>query len=329
MTIDTVSICKGVAVVAGPRISFLDHLMPLVHFWNVPLVCTDPWVAACAHLFYPPAEIIVADPYTFQNILSLFETFITVEPCRLHPHALQFGDLLYRGGGKTVAGFHGNPCKFRNEYWIERYVDEDCLLIYGEYLLDYLREKGALHRVKKIVQIGNLRRWYYEKHRPFFDRVAEPHLFPDNGRKTILWAPTWVYPRCPTTLQWLDQIPDPYQIIVKLHPFMYHLYPEQIALWKEQYKNLENILILDEIPLIYPLIERADFYLGDYSSVAYDFLYRDRPLFLAGDLQVPWATSIKEKSDLFAALDAEDTLSEMRKKTYTYVYGSSDWNFTR
>jgi hypothetical protein len=319
-SIETISVYKGVAVVAGPRVSFLDHIMPLVHRWNIPLVCTDPWVFACAQLFYPPAEMILAELGNFQKILSQFKTFVTVEPCRLHPQALQFGEFLYQGPGETIAALHGNPYKFRSDYWIERYAHEDCLLIYGQHLIDYLGEKGVFDRLKKKVFMGNIRKRYYEEHRAFFDRVAQPYLFPENGGRTIFWAPTWHYPHVPDELFPLKHIPDPFQILFKPHPFMFHLHPEKIAVWREEMRASKKILFLEEIPLIYPLIQKAQFYLGDYSSVAYDFLSLDRPLFLIGNATVDWAVTLTDPNGIFAASSQEDTLSEMRQKVYRYVY---------
>jgi hypothetical protein len=302
--------------------------MPLVDQWHIPLVCTDPWVYTCAQLFYPPAEIILATAKSFQDILSGYETFVSVEPCRLHHHALQFGEFLYRGKGETIAGFHGNPQKFRHEYWIERYVHENHLLVYGDYLIDYLKEKGVWDRLTHPIFLGNIRKKYYEKNKIFFDRIAEPHLFSSGKQKTILWAPTWSYPQWPNAPHFLENIPEMFQILVKLHPFMYRLYPEKVAEWKERYTTSNQILFMEEIPLIYPFIEQADFYIGDYSSVAYDFLSNNNPLFLLGDDQPPWATKIARGTNLFSALMEEDKLSEIRKKTYSYVWSVNEryWN---
>lgn len=320
-TIASLSVSNAVAVVAGPRLSFLDHIMPLVDHWQIPLVCTDGWVFNAAKHFYPPAEIILANEDNFQKILSGFKTFISVEPCRLHQNALQFGQFLYQGPNETIAGFHGNPKKFRNEYWIERYVHEDYILVYGQYLIDYLKEKGLLKRHNAQVVIGNLRRSYYLKNQSFFDTIALPHHFSNKKRKTVFWAPTWSYPDWSNYSSLLKKIPDHFQLMLKLHPFMHRLYPENVEQLQNKWAESEQIRILDEIPLIYPFIEYSDYYIGDDSSVAFDFLSMNRPIFLYADREEPWATTVDPKSDLFFKLDQRDPLSEKRKEAYTYVYG--------
>jgi teichoic acid glycerol-phosphate primase len=312
----------ALALLPGARTSFLDHLIPLCHLWQIPLLCTDPWVYTCAQVFYPPTQIILAGCDNFQQILSNYQTFVSVEPCRLHRKALQFGEFLFKGEGTTIVGFHGNPAKFREEYWIERYAHEDVVLIYGEYLADYFKEKRVWERLKKKVVIGNLRKRYYEKHKPFFDAVAKPHLFPTDERKTVLWAPTWSYPEWSDPLDsLLEKIPSDFQVLIKFHPFMFHLFPEKVSLFKEKYAQKQALLFLDEIPLIYPLLERADIYVGDYSSVAYDFLSFNRPLFLLAEKEYSWATTVKNPQDLFSAFNKKDTLSEAREHAYRYVYG--------
>lgn len=320
-TIENYTISKGIAVLPGPRTSFLDHLIPLCHTWNIPLLCTDPWVLTCAELYYPKTSVLFAgDQENFQQILSQYQTFVTVEPCRLHESCFRFGDFLYKGEARTVAGFHGNPDKFRNEYWIERYVDEDVVLIYGQQLIDYFKEKRVWRRLKNPIWIGNLRKKFYLSHRSFFDNVVKPFLFKKRDR-TLFFAPTWSYPDFPDLYRdVLEALPPCYQMMVKLHPYMYRLFPEEIAFLKQKYRGVENLLFLDEIPLIYPLIEKTDFYLGDYSSVAYDFLSLNRPLFFLGKKECRWGKRIDCIGNLFSMVEEQDALSSERKKGYAYAY---------
>lgn len=317
-----------VAILPGPRLSFLDHLIPLCHLWKIPLLCTDEWVYTCAQLFYPSTELILAGHEDFQQKLAPYQTFVTVEPCRLHNKAFQFGEFIYRGEAKTIAGFHGNPLKFRTEYWIERYIHEDQVLIYGDYLIEYLKEKGVWDHLKKSLLIGNLRKKFYDAHQLFFKRVAQPHLFASNQRQTLLWAPTWSYPHFSNPFEEaLENIPTDFQVLIKLHPFMYRLYPAETAALKERYTASDQVLFLDEIPLIYPLLAQTDFYVGDSSSIACDFLFFNRPLFLIGENEYPWAKRTKGGASLFEDLRQRDCLSEMRQQAYRYFYECSG-NFT-
>ncbi len=309
---------EGVGVVPGPRTSFLDHLIPICHLMGVPIHCSDEWVATCAAHFYPGVEIVKGD-------LSTYRTFYVVEPCRLHGNSIQFESHVRNGDFTTVAGFHGNPDKFREIYWIERYLDEDIVLIYGQHLIDYLKEKGIWERLKRKVRIGNLRYLFYKQHQDFFDRVASPHLFPASNRKTVLWAPTWSYSRTADDSPFFDiypevlaSIPDEFQLFIKLHPYMYRLFPERVAQLREEY---EYVHVLDEIPLVYPFLNQADIYLGDYSSVAYDFLTFNRPIFFFGEKHAEWGVTARDPKHLFQELDRPDRLASARQKAYADVFG--------
>lgn len=311
-------VSKGVGVVPGPRTSFLDHLMPICHLMEVPIHCADEWVATCALQFYPKIEVVNDD-------LSTYQTFYVVEPCRLHEKSIQFEQFFHTGEFKTVAGFHGNPDKFREIFWIERYVDEDVILIYGQHLIDYLKEKGVWDRLKKTVRIGNLRYAFYKQHQDFFDSVASPHLFPDKQRKTLLWAPTWSYGHTADASPFfeiypmvLDTIPEAYQMFVKLHPYMFRLFPEKVAELKQEY---EHVNFIGEIPLIYPFLNQVDIYLGDYSSVAYDFLSFNRPIFFLGGKQAEWGIKVEDPTRLFQEVEQPDRLADARQKIYEYVFG--------
>lgn len=309
---------SSIAVLPGPRVSFLDHLAPLCAHFKVPLHCTDPWVITCAEQFYPNLEIVTGD-------LSSYNNFYTVEPCRIHRDLIKFGDTLIRGKVKTIAGFHGNPDKFRTRFWIERYADEDVVLIYGQHLIDYLKEKGVWHRLKNTISIGNLRYAYYKEHQTFFDTAIKPHLLFEKKKPILFWAPTWSFtsscddsPFFALYAAIFEALPDAYQMVVKLHPFMFHLHPEKITHIIESYSHIHFI---GEIPLVYPILNQADIYIGDYSSVAYDFLVFDRPLFFLGERTQPWGVKITDPKRLFHEIEKPDRLSKARKAAYAYVYG--------
>jgi hypothetical protein len=307
-----------IAMVPGPRTSFLDHLMPICDLLGIPIHCSDDWVATCAAQFYPQAEIVEGD-------LSNYTTFYVMEPCRLHAQSIKFEAQIYNGDFKTIAGFHGNPDKFRDIYWIERYLDEDVILVFGQHLIDYLKEKGIFERLKKTIQIGNLRYAFYKKHQAFFDQMTRPYLFSDTKRKTLLWAPTWSFTGAVDATPFFDlyhsvlsSIPNDYQVYVKLHPFTFRLFSDEVSRIKEEY---DQVVFINEIPLVYPFLNQADIYLGDYSSVVYDFLAFNRPIFFLGGKRTDWGCTISDPKRLFQELDKPDRLAHERKKAYDYVFG--------
>ena len=111
-----------------------------------------------------------------------------------------------------------------------------------------------------------------------------------------------------------------------------------VAHIEERYKDKSNVVVLPLYPLIYPLLKRIDIYLGDFSSVGYDFLYYNRPMFFFEP-----KNRIKERSysnhlhhcgvvipepsysSLFTFmenhLEIQETLKDARKRTYDDAYG--------
>lgn len=313
---------KGLGIIEGPKISFVDHMLPLCHLLEMPLFCDHPDVRLACEIYYPQVQLS-------QDVDS-FSTFFYVEPTRLGTGRF-FLNQKFIDNAKGIVAFHGNSNKNRNAFWIERFADEETVLVYGDFFLQFMKEKNVLSRVKKTVRTGNFRYRYYKDNKDFFDRVAQPFVFSDKKRKTILYAPTWHYSDKKSTdysnffdvyEKVLDPIPDDFQIIVKLHPFSYRLYPEEIETIKKKYEGKDNILFLDEIPLVYPILQTADIYLGDYSSISYDFLSFNRPLFFLRDQTENFGRVVKpdEWEQMYSIFDEKDTRGDERKKHYERAF---------
>lgn len=324
---------KGLGILTGARSSFLDHLVPLCHLMNIPLYCTDRWVAELADIFYPPLEQIKTPN------LKDYSTFFYVQPARTAHGSFYFDTLLYQGKARSVCGLHGNSEKNLDTFWVERLTDEDLVLLYGEFLIQSLKEKGVFSRMPSCVVTGNYRQTFYEKHREFFDQICQSHLF-STKKITVLYAPTWTYPD--RRERWnssffdvypyvLDHIPDEFQVLVKLHPFYFYLYPREVEELKERYSANAAIHFLDEIPLVYPFLDKVDIYLGDYSSVGYDFLFYNRPLFFINSekktalSQCGKVLSISELPYLYQILrkETQEDLSSIRKAFYHHAFAPS------
>src|SRR5690606_10270933 len=77
----------------------------------------------------------------------------------------------------------------------------------------------------------------------------------------------------------LGRLPNDYNLIVKLHPRLELDDVVQFYSILGKYEQQPNILFLKDYPLVFPLLAHSDIYLGDMSSVGYDFLTFDKPLF--------------------------------------------------
>jgi hypothetical protein len=315
---------KGIGILPEQHLSYVDHLIPLCQIMGWPVLVTDPQMKELISYYYPPMEIFIAQPEDFNldPFLEGYDIFLYVDFFRRATGSFQFKDFFASKKARSVMSLHGNPDKYRDIYWIEQVCDEDILLVYGSYLIDFLRSRGV---GKEAIICGNYRLEYYLQHASFFD-----HKIPfSKEKKTILYAPTWKSLGRGTAhhIQYsnffevyrtvFDSLSRNYQLIVKLHPHLVKMMPDAVNEVIEEYPF---VYFLHDFPLIYPLLKQIDVYLGDYSSIGYDFLYFDRPLFF---LETGVATPLQacgkiiKKEELPLLIDA----CFERKKMYQYVYG--------
>lgn len=341
---------KGIGVHASHPISFIDHLVPLCQIMGIPFLCTYPWIHDLVDIYYPSMPLILAEPedYCLDPYLKDYDVLFYVDHYRRGTGMFHFMDHVYNGQARSVCALHGNSDKKRNVCWIEKFAEEDIVLIYGPHMKEFIEEKGIWDRLSHCIFCGNYRLEYYKQHQSFFDQKIQPFLFPKNGKKTLLYAPTWTSYNLKS--DWradyscffeahafiLEKIPEEFQVLVKLHPFLVHLFPEKVEKIKQQYEDREHIIFIDSCPLIYPLLSQVDAYIGDYSSIGYDFLWYNKPMFFlneAGrdpkeDLGVylfHCGRSIrKEEFSKFYQIIGESEQKDLegkRRETYHYAFG--------
>jgi CDP-glycerol glycerophosphotransferase (TagB/SpsB family) len=133
---------------------------------------------------------------------------------------------------------------------------------------------------------GNYRLFYYFRNKAFYDAIAEKEVFShlQAGATTVLYAPTWKDSDEATTFfsampAILEGLPKSWNLIVKGHPLLETNNPERYYHIAALAEKRPNTIVLSEFPLIYPLLARVDLYLGDYSSVGYDMLAFEKPMF--------------------------------------------------
>jgi CDP-glycerol glycerophosphotransferase (TagB/SpsB family) len=99
-----------------------------------------------------------------------------------------------------------------------------------------------------------------------------------NGIKSILYMPTFRengFENFPLNFKTLNNSMQELNIrfYVKLHPFVLKQYMESIK--QEKYSN---IIFYNTQGDIYPILKYVDILITDYSSIAYDFLFLNRPI---------------------------------------------------
>lgn len=318
---------NGIGILPGPRISFIDHLVPLCDLMQIPLLVTDQIIKELIELYYPPLEIILApsEEYVLDSMLENYNLFFYVQFSRLGNQSFCFNEYLCSKKARSVISLHGNPDKFRDIYWLEHLTDEDIVLAYGPDLCDLMQQKGIN---KKPIICGNYRLEYYKKYKTFFDAKTAFK----KEKKTILYAPTWLSEKLEQRKygssfflfhkELFGDVPKNFQLICKPHPFLINTFHNEVEKIKEFYPN---VIFIDNYPLIYPLLQNIDIYLGDFSSMGFDFLYFDKPLFfLSSDKQTPLqqcGTCIQNNIYETINNNLDNDLSSSRKALYKYVYG--------
>ncbi len=270
------------AAIFGPKRLYLDHLAPLAAFLGIPLVVTDNEIFSCAKRFYPDIEIKLYEGLTgTTTLVANHEILITTLARILLKRTIFFACQALQKEPKMIWIPHGNSDKGRKKPLMEGLGSEEMILVYGQKMLDFIEDKGVLHQIQHVHQIGNYRLAYYQKQKEFYKRLLKRPF--DNDRKTILYAPTWEDFEDSGTLfglglQAIEQLLPTCNLLVKLHPNTTREKEAELTQLKERFKG-ENILFLEEFPPIYPLCDLADAYLGDMSSIGYDFLTFKKPMF--------------------------------------------------
>jgi len=326
----------------GPD-THLDHLGILAALLDIPLIVTDPKVYELSQMFYPPQKVELKDPLEL-SLEYLANKYDVLFGCGKFwaLELLPLFDTFFDKKMRLVFCPHGNSDKGYSFDGKNMKAPQDIALYYGAHMLELLQKTNTLSQMGTLIRTGNYRFPFYRQHQAFFDERASSYVFNylDSAKKTILYAPTWndgenissFFSVCD---RFIDELSEHYNLIIKLHPLLEEYHPAQTFYHSAKHEKNPSVLFLKEFPLIYPLLKRCDIYMGDFSSVGYDFLIFDRPLYFfsssislknsylhrCGMLFSPSITS-----SLLAWL--EETLEEnqvkyssIRQQTYKHAFG--------
>lgn len=342
-----------------------DHIAPICSLLKIPLFIQCPQLFFRYNRLYPELDLSVNKwnfPYLLKNFEAIFYGFnpdplfheAKQEFIKQKPHSpLVHKDL------KLIFCLHGCSDKryVADESWQTKRLSEiDCALIYGNRMLDIFSDANCLDKLSRYAMTGNYRYNYFQKHADFFNHQIEKDVLSHFALKqpTILYAPSWDDPERSSSLESIlhllaDNLPSCYNLIIK--PHMYTFLPilgnnpnRWLNLFKE-YDKKPNILVLHDYPLIYPLLNNIDIYLGDLSSVNYDCLIFDKPMFFINHLgkkvtdkdalifqcgtviEKENFTTIYQVIEKNLPLDREK-FSAIRKKFYAYAFANNTENLS-
>jgi hypothetical protein len=267
-----------------PECHLLDHIAPLADLMQMPLIVTDHRNYELASHYYPQVELRYMPDLNFQLDL-IAEQFDMLFECKYWvPHLKSLFRDLYNKDMKLVFCPHGQSDKGFQAPLLAPYATQDRVLVYGDLLIEMLKKLDIWPEISNCTIIGNYRLQFYQKHQFFYDQLIAKEVPLNKSKKTLLYAPTWKdadsstsFFNCASAL--FAQLPEDWNLIVKLHPLLEKRNPAYFYSIAAVAEKRENLFLIHELPPVYPLLSIADIYLGDFSSVGYDFLFFQRPLY--------------------------------------------------
>ncbi len=320
-----------IAIHTGPA-HYLDHLGVLCIELELSLLVTEESTYQAARKFYPELDCKLIDlqalslDYLAHQFDVIFES-----GHRWALELLPLLELMFQKKMRIVYCPHGNSDKGHSQDPLPK----DISLVYGPHMLDHLKKTKSLNRLSSTVLTGNYRYQYYLKNQEFYDTLLAAELEGklDPLKKTIFYAPSWPdgendssFLSCATRV--LQEVGEFYNVIIRWHPFLDDLHPVETHQLRGAFENKKGIAFLSDFPCIYPILNASDGYLGDFSSIGYDFLAFNKPLFFL-DSHFGKLYQCGQQLDLERHLgkaiqQAESSCyQQQREETYHYVFGES------
>ncbi len=283
---------KPVIVIFDEAPHFLDHLAPLAIWLGIPLLVISFKDYTLVKEYYPEAECYFAKgkELVLTELLKKYD-LILYSTFNRKAFEKEVGKDI-----KTVFVPHGNSDKdVRKDF-----QDEEMVFIYGQRMYDFLGPKN-------YITVGNYRKKYFAK-----KKYASPLSF-TLKQKTILYAPS-LGSFNPEVLR----VPHYLNLVIKPHPFFER---ERRGLFTS-ISLKANIQVLEDYPLVYPLLEEVDVYLGDISSLGYDFLSCDKPLFFIGEEPLySHRFGFRILEDIYKEIEGNsDSHQKERQDGYAYTF---------
>jgi len=313
----------------------LDHLVPLCDLLKAKLLIRDIENKKIIEKFYP--QIITEDIFSLDQIKYEIGT-----EYQYLIHSFFWPKELFKAYFssykiKSIFTPHGNSDKHAKANWMTRFEKQDFCLIYGQHMMDFLKDEGVT--LSKYAYIGNIRYTYYQKYKNYFHENFLKSLIKrlDPTKKTLLYAPTKkdegkFLSFNAKNIIFFETLCKEFNLIIKLHPHYIENFPEEALPFLGKISN--KALVIENCPLVYPLLDICDALITDYSSIGYDFLTFDKPLFFIQtdkkDLRSTYLhncgvvldQSSPKITDSIKQIFTNDPFSEKRKELYKYTFHS-------
>lgn len=304
---------------------YLDHIGILSILLKIPLIVTEEATFLTAKKFYPlcQIELMSLSDLSLDFLASNFD--VIFESGHLWAQEMiPLFKLLLNKTMRIVYCPHGNSDKINT-------APKDITLFYGDHMRTHLEKTGS--EAAHYIRTGNYRLQYYQNHPSFYYELLEKQLSNrlDPTKETILYAPSWSDGTFTSAFlkaqRVIEEVGELYNLIIRWHPFLDEIDP--VATERIRGISRYGIVILDEFPCIYPILNRVDRYLGDVSSIGYDFLSLNKPLYFLDEHQGivhRCGVALPESQHWGRAIqDSKETtlLKKLRKKSCEFVFGNN------
>lgn len=347
---------RSAALLYGHEEHHLDHLAVICCLMHIPLVVTQEEIAHLARTHYPGLDVVHTLSLEAPSFIAEhFDVIFCALPRLLFDEIFFFVQHLYRKKIHTIWCPHGNSDKGHASAFMEALHLETVALVYGPKMIDFLIAKKVFHQLKAHIVIGNLRHTFYIKHQQFYDEIAQREIQRKlkPALKTLLYAPTWqdreksssFFDATPILI---ETLPENCNLIIKLHPNLLHQGEGKTERLLMRYESHPHVLFLTSFPPVYPLLHLTDVYIGDMSSIGYDFLIFNKPMFFLNQNHRSASTDpglylfrcgieVKpEEYPLFYTIMQKHLLSDtqqfasIRKQVYDHTFGKDkNWDTLR
>ncbi len=334
-----------------------DHLASFCAFLNIPLLTDNLHSKLIAERLYPDLHCHLQE-LNLYDLITEYDTFI---------HTFEFQntfDDFYKEVKKSNPASSILNKKIRHIHMQhgcsdKGYLSEgrghlhithaDLVLSSGQRMIDLYKDIGILPKIKSLICTGNVRYQYYLQHKDFYDTLINDEILLSFKEKKpiILYAPSFDDDENSSSFNiiapiLLEKLPDTYNLIIKLHPYLTQPHkgyrPDRLKALLKRYEKQSNLVILPNYPLVYPILNATDIFLGDFSSVGYDCLAFDIPMYFFNhnDLNIKTDKSAylhrcglsllpKDFPHLYSIIDKtlQDNLRIFKKKrqeTYSYAF---------
>lgn len=319
------------ALNTGSEFHLLDHIAPLAELMQMPLITTEEINYSLAKLYYPQVQTRYMPDLEFK-LSSLAEEFDVLFECRYWaPHLKNLFLKLHNKNMRLIFCPHGQSDKGFNAPLLAPYATQDMVLIYGDLLIQMLKDLDVWSSISNFALVGNYRLAFYQKHRSFYDALARKEVPLNKQNKTLLYAPTWNDADAATSFlkhgkQVISSLPSDWNLILKLHPLLEKRNPSQFYSIAALIDKKPNVFFIHEFPPVYPLLSLADVYLGDASSVGYDFLFFQKPLYFfpgehSGRLH-SCGSEIDLSKNIYSQLETANPYKKDQEELYRFAFGS-------